>query len=170
MGTGKGFSFSIVFLLSYIIYCVKGGQSIWKKHFKDEFKPNLTHSGKYYNCYCSILIWMMFRTWCAQHGKQWPKHKQISVVSVLLPEVAVLKLVICEQFHHLSFLPSSRWKAYCVWKVKCGLQFNIIIITIVDRLVGGLEVLTEMEGVLTDHNDKPMVHACTGIYWGLQSL
>ena len=26
-----------------------------------------------------------------------------------------------------------------------------------DRLVGGLEVLTEMEGVSTDSNDKPMV-------------
>ena len=25
---------------------LKGGQSVWKKSFKDEFKPNLTHSGK----------------------------------------------------------------------------------------------------------------------------
>ncbi len=33
----------------------KGGQSAWKKPFKDEFKPNLTHTGKKSSVYVFIL-------------------------------------------------------------------------------------------------------------------
>ena len=45
-------TYILAYILAYIMHtyvCVclwtKGGQSVWKKPFKDEFKPNLAHNG-----------------------------------------------------------------------------------------------------------------------------
>uniref|UniRef100_A0A3P9CZ80 RING-type E3 ubiquitin-protein ligase PPIL2 n=1 Tax=Maylandia zebra TaxID=106582 RepID=A0A3P9CZ80_9CICH len=38
--------FSVVFLLSVILSPSSGGESFWGKPFKDEFRPNLSHTGR----------------------------------------------------------------------------------------------------------------------------